>query len=153
MWFAQNRAALRQRYRSRYQHPCAQVAVGGSSARTPERVPMRLTGKSAICLSSPCRENISVSAEPKSVLESPPSRPSEGRIAIVTDAGWDAVDAATSGAHVIAGRVLWARERSDGAQTNGAEADGKTVWSWHPLLVSSWRRRRRPDRVRPTLIR
>jgi hypothetical protein len=112
---------------------------------------MRLTGKSAICLSSPCRENISVSAEPKSVLESPPSRPSEGRIAIVTDAGWDAVDAATSGAHVIAGRVLWARERSDGAQTNGAEADGKTVWSWHPLLVSSRRRFRQPNRVRQNL--
>ena len=25
-------------------------------------------------------------------------------------------------------------------QTNGAVADGKTVWSWHPLLVSSRRR-------------
>ena len=27
------------------------------------------------------------------------SHPTEGRIAIVTDAGWDAVDAAASGAH------------------------------------------------------
>jgi hypothetical protein len=25
-------------------------------------------------------------------------------------------------------------------------ADGKTVWSWHPLLVSSWRRFFEPDR-------
>jgi hypothetical protein len=34
----------------------------------------------------------------------------------------------------------FSRERSSGAQTNGACADGKVVWSWHPLLVSSWRR-------------
>jgi putative intracellular protease/amidase len=38
-----------------------------------------------------------------------PSR-SEGRIAIVTDAGWDAVDAAAP-------------------LTNGAQADGEVVWS------------------------
>src|SRR5260370_35779623 len=30
---------------------------------------------------------------------------------------------------------------------DGAEAYGKTVWSWHPLLVSSRRRRCQPDRV------
>src|SRR5882672_6955365 len=72
-----------------------------------------------------------------------PSDPTEGRIAIVTDAGLDAVDAAASGAQVNcrAGFGLsQTRERSNGAQTNGAEADGKAVWSWHPLLVSSWRR-------------
>jgi hypothetical protein len=45
----------------------------------------------------------------------------------------------------IAGRV--SRERPTGAQTNGAEAYGKTVWSWHPLLVSSRRRFCEPDRV------
>ena len=33
------------------------------------------------------------------------------------------------------------RERSNGVLTNDADADGKAVWSWHPLLVSSWRRR------------
>src|SRR5436309_8307803 len=32
------------------------------------------------------------------------------------------------------------RERSNGVLTNDADADGKAVWSWHPLLVSSWRR-------------
>ena len=32
------------------------------------------------------------------------------------------------------------RERTAGVQTSDAEADGKTVWSWHPLLMSSWRR-------------
>ena len=61
----------------------------------------------------------------------------QGRIAIVTDAGWDAVDAAALGAHVMAGRAS-ARERSNGVLTNDADADGKAVWSWHPLLVSSW---------------
>jgi hypothetical protein len=30
-------------------------------------------------------------------------------------------------------------------KTNDADADGKTVWSWHPLLVSSWRRCCEPD--------
>jgi hypothetical protein len=38
----------------------------------------------------------------------------------------------------IAGRFL--RERFPARKTNGAEADGKSVWSWHPLLVSSRRR-------------
>ena len=31
-------------------------------------------------------------------------------------------------------------ERSNGAQTTDVEADGKAVWSWHPLLMLSWRR-------------
>jgi hypothetical protein len=64
----------------------------------------------------------------------------KGRIAIVTDAGWDAVDAAASARDVMAGQAGSACERSNGEQTNGACADGKAVWSWHPLLVSSWRR-------------
>jgi hypothetical protein len=45
------------------------------------------------------------------------------------------------------GRLV-ACERSGACETNGAEADGKTVWSWHPLLVSSRRRSCEPDRVR-----
>ncbi|SIO15977.1 hypothetical protein SAMN05443247_02445 [Bradyrhizobium erythrophlei] len=36
-------------------------------------------------------------------------------------------------------------------RTNGADAYGKTVWSWHPLLVSSWRRQCRPNRARQSL--
>ena len=47
---------------------------------------------------------------------------------IVTNAGRDAVDA-------------------DAPITNGADADGKTVWSWHPLLVSSRRRFFEPNRA------
>jgi hypothetical protein len=59
------------------------------------------------------------------------------------------VDAAASGAQVIAGRVS-TREQSNGALTNDVAADGKTVWSWHPLLVSSRRRFFEPDRVQKT---
>jgi len=36
----------------------------------------------------------------------------------------------------------------DSMRTNGAEAYGKTKWSWHPLLVSSRRSFHRPNRVR-----
>ena len=32
-------------------------------------------------------------------------------------------------------------------KTNDAEADGKAVWSWRPLLVSSWRRQGRLNRA------
>ena len=39
-------------------------------------------------------------------------------------------------------------ERSTARKTNGAVAYGKTVWSWHPLLVPSWRRRSQPNRAR-----
>src|SRR5258706_8792769 len=45
-------------------------------------------------VSSPLCKNISVFAHPKSHLQPSLSRPTEGRIAIVTDAGRDAVDAA-----------------------------------------------------------
>jgi hypothetical protein len=61
-------------------------------------------------LSSPSRKNIPLRALPKSTLYPSPSRSPEGRFAIVTDAGRDAVDA---------GSTL----------TNGADADGEVVWS------------------------
>jgi hypothetical protein len=50
------------------------------------------TGKSVTCLSSPFRKNIPLLILPKSNLYPSPSRPTEGRLAIVTDAGRDAVD-------------------------------------------------------------
>jgi hypothetical protein len=52
-----------------------------------------LTGKSLNCLSSPLCENIPLRRTPKSTLYPSPSRPTEGRLAIVTNAGRDAVDA------------------------------------------------------------
>ena len=44
-------------------------------------------------LSSPVCKNILIFRNRKSLLYLPPSRPTEGRFAIVTDAGRDAVDA------------------------------------------------------------
>src|SRR5437867_4011021 len=40
----------------------------------------------------------------------------------------------------MAGRVDTARELTNGTRTNGANADGKAVWFWHPLLVLNSRR-------------
>jgi hypothetical protein len=63
------------------------------------------------CLSSPVCKNIPLSPSGKSSLQvRPVPSHSEGRLAIVTDAGRDAVDA-------------------DALLTNGAEADGEVVWS------------------------
>jgi hypothetical protein len=102
--------------------------------------------------------------------------PHEGRIAIVTDAGRDAVDAAASGARSDRRAGSHEPVSDQSAQTNGAAsgfakakarragtkpgeaswrrrvADGKAVWFWHPLLVSSWRRCCEPDRVRRALF-
>ena len=60
----------------------------------------------------------------------------EGRIAIVTNARRDAVDAAALARKVVAGRDQ-TRERCTARKTNGAVAYGKTVWSRHPWLVPS----------------
>jgi hypothetical protein len=56
-------------------------------------VPICPTGCFAISVSSPNCKNIFLLACPKSNLEPAPSRPTEGRLAIVTDAGRDAMDA------------------------------------------------------------
>jgi hypothetical protein len=69
------------------------------------------TGKSLNFLSSPLRKNISILVLPKSLLYPRRLVPLQGRIAIVTDAGRDAVDAS-------------------GASDEGAGfADGEVVWS------------------------
>ena len=96
------------------------------------------------------------------MLRLTPSRP-EGRIAIVTDAGWNAVDAAASGAtggcRAVLSHCVETRERCHPAWTNGAcarrslsgrsrvVADGKAVWSWHPLLVLSFAEVHHPNRA------
>ena len=52
-----------------------------------------------------------IDSDPKSAIHPMPSRPTEGRLAIVTDAGRDAMDA-------------------NGAQRRSAlDADGEVVWS------------------------
>jgi hypothetical protein len=109
------------------------------------------TGKSPICLSSPICKNSPLPVLPKSSLEPSPSRALRGAFRDRHGRrARDAVDAAASGAQVIAGRVS-ARERSNGELTNGDVAYGKTVWSWHPLLVLNPRRLSRPDRARTSL--
>jgi hypothetical protein len=54
----------------------------------------------------------------------------EGRSRVVTNAGWDAVDAATSGAQRGC-RAGWRKacERSNGELTNDVAAYGEVVWS------------------------
>jgi hypothetical protein len=61
-------------------------------------------------LSSPFRKNILIFRNTKSLAYSSRPVPLEGRFAIVTDAGQDAVDV-------------------EAPITNGAEADGEVVWS------------------------
>ena len=87
-----------------------------------------LTGLSSLISDFP--KDISVAAHPKSDLELFVSRPTEGRIRIVRDAGWDAVDAAAFCAQRD-GRAGWrkARERSNGELTNDVAAYGEVVWS------------------------
>jgi hypothetical protein len=70
-------------------------------------------------LSSPVAKNIPLSNQVDSVLSANRPSPREGRIAIVTDAGWDAVDAAASGA-IGNRRAGSSCERVAGARTNGA---------------------------------
>jgi hypothetical protein len=61
---------------------------------------------------------------------SAPFHPMEGRIMIVTDAGWDAVDAAAFlRAMGSQGGSLSTCERSTAGSTRDAFADGEVVWS------------------------
>jgi len=62
-----------------------------------------------------------------------PSR-AEGRIAIVTNAGWDVVDAGCVGAKVVcrAGHTVSSDQR---AHDRVQPAYGEIVWSWRPESV------------------
>jgi hypothetical protein len=57
-----------------------------------------------------------------------PSHPPRGALAIVTNAGWDAVDAAASARKVIAGRAKLVSDKRRARRT-ALIAYGKTVWS------------------------
>jgi hypothetical protein len=74
----------------------------------------------------------------------------EGRIAIVTDAGRDAVDARASGAQWQSQGEMNLVSGPLACRMIGALAYGEAVSFWHPLLVSSWRRR---NQARPGLIK
>ena len=74
-----------------------------------------------------------------------PSRSERGALAIVTNVGTGCGGRGSVGCACFRGAV----SVSDHAvrRTNDANVYGKTVWSWHPLLVSSWRRFFEPNRV------
>jgi hypothetical protein len=69
-------------------------------------------------MSSPFAKNISLNPSGKSALSLATSHPGKGRFAIVTNAGWDAVDAAASGAQsLFAGRSSVSEQQA--RRTNG----------------------------------
>jgi hypothetical protein len=69
------------------------------------------TGCFAIFLSTPVSKNIPLPVLVDAALLIPPSHPTEGRIAIVTDAGRDVMDAGGA------------------ADESAGSADGEVVWS------------------------
>jgi hypothetical protein len=89
---------------------------------------------------------------PRTVSSFPPSRLMKRGVRVVTIRGVrDAVDAIALRARGIAGRpqaLSWGCERLIRAGRAAQFAYGKSVWFWHPWLVSSWRRLFESNRVR-----
>src|ERR1700730_13373151 len=91
--------------------PAATVDHWAARARLLKALTTRLaqvicpSGGLLTAVSSPLCKNISVFTPPKSHLEPWASHPTRGALAIVTNAGRDAVDAAASGAQRDAGLV------------------------------------------------
>src|ERR1700682_2767035 len=83
---------------------------------------------------------IPLSPSGKSPLRLRPSRPTEGRSRVVTNAGRDAVDARASGAQWQSQGEMNLVSDQLARETIGALADGKAVWFSHPLLVLNSRR-------------
>jgi hypothetical protein len=79
----------------------------------------------------------------------PPSHPTEGRIAIVTDAGRDAVDAAALGARRDrrVGSFIWTCERSNGVLTNGDCSGRQSRVVLAPVAGVKFAEASRPDRA------
>jgi hypothetical protein len=69
--------------------------LGKSQVRLCDQLPVKAPLATPL-LSLIQRENYSCSLFVRNTLYPFPSRPTEGRIAIVTDAGWDAMDAAVT---------------------------------------------------------
>jgi hypothetical protein len=113
--------------------PTLRVCAAGLSVEAGQRdLPCPAPFAKYSCSRAPRLESISRAVQSHS-----------GAVAIVIDAGLDAVDVAASGVKCdgVAGFGLnQTREQSNSAQTNDAEAYGEGVWFWHPLLVSNRRR-------------
>jgi hypothetical protein len=87
--------------------------------------------------SSPFRKNNSLPDHPKSPLEIPPSHPSRG-----ADRDRHGRGVGCGGRGSVRREKLFAGRLSvseHGAQDDDVAAYGKTVWSWHPWLMSSCR--------------
>jgi hypothetical protein len=115
--------------RSRWLHPGGKVAAHKSAYGFVGQItsPPCLD---LLALSSPSSKNISVFQKRKSGYMICHPVPLRGALAIVTNVGAGSGGRGSARAQcVIAGRILSIRERSDGAQTNGAAADGESVWS------------------------
>jgi hypothetical protein len=85
-------------------------------------------------------------ADPNHPYNSRHPVPVEGRWPSSRTLGRVAVDAAASGAWwCLQGGLRSVSEHN--VRTTGEAAYGKAVWSWHPLLVSSWRRCCDPNRA------
>jgi hypothetical protein len=123
-------------------------AVCGRSGALPARCAKTLisyTKSTRFAPSSPFRKNNVLLARPKSALSIPPSHPSRGAD---RDRHGRGVGCGGRGSvrrvKMFAGRLFVS---GHGAQDVGAEAYGKTVWFWHPWLVSSCRWRMRSNRI------
>ena len=97
-------------------------------------------------------KNIPLLISPKSAPSSRHPASSKRGVRVVTIRGVRvAVDAMALRARGIAGRPQawsWGCERSIRAGRAAQFAYGKSVWFWHPWLVSSWRRLFESNRVR-----
>jgi hypothetical protein len=80
---------------------------------------------------------------------SPRVSPTEGRIASRHERAVRCGGRGSVGAQICLQGGF--RERATACRTNDVAAYGKTVWFWHPLLVSSCRWRHRSDRIGVTI--
>src|ERR1700732_5338103 len=98
-------------------------------------------------LSSPNSKNIPLNPSGKSPLRIRPSRPQEGRLAIVTDVGRDAVDAAASARKWSRRAVLRACERLTACRRTALLRTAKSCGPDVPTLASSFAEVHPPNRV------
>jgi hypothetical protein len=134
----------------------AACGTSGVSTRATEELPSAncrrarkrfyVATSSRFAPSSLRRKNIPVLDHPKSPLKFPPSRSARGALAIVTNVGAGCGGRGSVGREACSQGELNLMSKH-GAQTTGAEAYGKTVWSRHPWLVPSCRWRVRSNRI------
>jgi hypothetical protein len=118
-----------------------------SQPNTMRDIPIFRNGFNPICPVQPRLVKHFASHPGQIISSSLASRPGRRALAIVTNVGVGCGGRGSVVAQGSAGRVPGFREHPVGAKTSDVVADGKAVWSWHPLLVSTWRRFFEPNRV------